>query len=191
MDDGELVSDARGGDVGAFELLVRRYHSMAYRVALLSGAGDDADDVVQEAFVRAFHALGSFRVGGTFRVWLLQIVVNQARNLHRARSRRTHLTARVAGLRETREEALWREGADPESHTLHNERQRMLWAALRGLAEKDRQVLGCRFLLELSEPETAAVLGWPRGSVKSRTSRALSRLRTRLETVVGEVGDYA
>ncbi|WP_285499085.1 sigma-70 family RNA polymerase sigma factor [Actinokineospora sp. NBRC 105648] len=163
--------------MGAFEVLVRRNHSAAHRMALLSGAGSDAEDVVQDAFVRVFDGLAGFRLDAAFRPWLLQTVVNLARDLHRSRARRLRLQDRVALLGEHRGEADHRREADPQRVALLADRDRALWSALWALPEKDRQVLGCRFLLELSERETAEVLGWPLGSVKSRTSRALTRLR--------------
>ncbi|GLZ36404.1 RNA polymerase sigma factor [Actinokineospora sp. NBRC 105648] len=188
-DDGELVARARAGERAAYEALVRAHHSAACRMAWVSGAGADAEDVVQESFVRAFGALGSFRPGAAFRPWLLRIVVNQTRNLHRSRLRLAGVLGRVAALRESWEEIA--SAAEPPAAMLLAERHRVLWAALSGLADKDRQVLGCRYLLDMSEAETAAVLGWPRGSVKSRSTRALARLRERIAPVVGEVRDHA
>ncbi|RLK55031.1 RNA polymerase sigma-70 factor (ECF subfamily) [Actinokineospora cianjurensis] len=174
-DDGGLVVRSVAGELGAFEVLVRRYHGVACRVAALAGAGADCEDVVQEAFVRAFDHLAGFRVGEPFRPWLLRIVVNQARNLHRTRTRRDRVTGRVAVLRESVDEVVG--SGDPHRTAEAAERSRVLWSALLGLPEKDRQVLGCRYLLGLTEAETAQVLGWPRGSVKSRAFRALARLR--------------
>ncbi|MGX7827128.1 RNA polymerase sigma factor [Actinokineospora sp. 24-640] len=189
--DENLVVRARAGDADAFDVLVRRHHSAACRVAVLSGAGGEFEDVVQEAFVRAFDGLGGFRVGAAFRPWLLQIVVNQTRNLHRSRTRRVGLAGRVSVLRESREEVCPSEVGDPQAAMLASERSQVLWSALRGLPEKDRQVLGCRYLLGLSEMETAQVLDWPRGSVKSRASRALARLRGVVRSSLGEVKDHA
>jgi len=141
---------------------------------VLFGAGDDAEDVVQDSFVKAFGTLGRFRDGAPFRPWLLRIVVNQAKNLARGRRRRVALELRV-----TDPERL----VDPEQVALDGLRRDALLAAVRALPEKDQLVVTCRFFLDLGEAETARVLGWPRGSVKSRTSRALGRLRAQ----VGEV----
>ena len=141
---------------------------------MLFGAGDDAEDVVQDSFVKAFGTLGRFRDGAPFRPWLLRIVVNQAKNLARGRRRRVALELRV-----TDPERL----VDPEQVALDGLRRDALLAAVRALPEKDQLVVTCRFFLDLGEAETARVLGWPRGSVKSRTSRALGRLRAQ----VGEV----
>jgi RNA polymerase sigma-70 factor, ECF subfamily len=85
--DSQLVTEARAGDPRAFGQLVRRHAPIARRMAVLWGAGADADDVVQDAFVRAYAGLAGFRVDGHFRPWLLAIIRNETRNLFRSRSR--------------------------------------------------------------------------------------------------------
>jgi RNA polymerase sigma factor (sigma-70 family) len=167
------VAAARAGDLAGFEVLVVRYSPLARRTAVLFGAGSDADDVVQESFVKAFRSLAGFREGGSFRPWLLSIVVNETHNLRRAARRRASLTVRVARLPEG-------EVAAPDVEALAGERRARLLAAIRELPERDRAVVTCRYLLELSEAETAQALGWPAGTVKSRLSRALRRLHGRL-----------
>lgn len=152
-------------------MLVARYSTVAHRTAVLLGAGPDAEDVVQESFVKAFGTLHRFRDGAPFRPWLLAIVVNQTKNLTRGRRRRLALELRVAGPDPL---------ADAEQEALDGLRREELLAAVRSLPAKDQLVLTCRFFLDLGEEDTARVLGWPRGSVKSRTSRALARLRTRV-----------
>ncbi|MBW4718498.1 RNA polymerase sigma factor [Saccharothrix obliqua] len=166
-----MVDRSRAGDVEAFGELVRRHHSDAVRVARLLGAAGDADDVVQDAFVRAYRGFGDFRRGAPFRPWLLRIVANVARNSHRAHGRRVALAGRVAVL------GGGPPPVEPDEVVVADERKRRLLAALRQLDERDRQVLECRYLLELTEDETARVLRWPRGTVKSRGARALGRLR--------------
>jgi RNA polymerase sigma factor (sigma-70 family) len=159
------------GDLDAYASLVARYTAVAHRAAVLSGAGSDAEDVVQEAFVKAFRKLGTFRHGEPFRPWLLRIVVNEASNLRRSLRRRQALALRAAA--EDRADG-------PEADVLGGERRDALLAAVRALPAKYRQVLTCRYFLELSEAETAQVLDWPLGSVKSRTARAIGRLRATL-----------
>lgn len=166
---------ARAGDLDAYEVLVARYTAVAHRTAYLLGAGDAAEDVVQETFVKAYRGLGGFRVGGTFRPWLLRIVVNETRNLRRSGSRRSALEVRAVLADPPGEDS-----GDPESSTLAAEARSALLAAVRALPEKDRLVVTCRYFLDLSEAETAQALGWPRGSVKSRLSRALAKLRPAL-----------
>jgi RNA polymerase sigma factor (sigma-70 family) len=148
---------------------------------VLLGAGDDADDVVQEAFVRAFNALGSFRTQASFRPWLLQIVANETMNLHRARRRGADLQLRLSTHNPPPPA-----DADPETAAVSDDRRSILLDAVRQLPHKDQLVITCRYFLELSEAETAQVLGWPPGSVKSRLSRALGRLRDRLGAPLGE-----
>jgi RNA polymerase sigma factor (sigma-70 family) len=167
----EILARVRGGETAAYGELVVLHASVAKRTAVFLGAGADADDVVQEAFVKAFRALGSFRDGAAFRPWLLRIVANETRNLQRSRGRR----ARREELAVLPEDVL-----DPADHAASAERRAELLAAVRGLPEHYRLVVTCRYLLELDEQETATVLGWPRGTVKSRLHRALGRLRTQL-----------
>ncbi len=164
----------RGGDRDAYAELVTRHAPVAIRTASLLGAGDDAEDVVQEAFVKAYAALDRFRPGAPFRPWLLRIVANETRNAHRA-----------SGRRATRERRAWEQAQplllarpdDPADALLSAERQAALVRGLARLSPEQRQVVTCRYLLELDEAETVAVLGWPRGTVKSRLRRALARLR--------------
>src|SRR5256886_1589368 len=100
LDDAEAVALARTGDLDAYEALVTRYTALAHRTAVLLGAGDDAEDVVQEAFVKAYRRLGLFRGDSPFRPWLLAIVANETRNLHRVRRRRAGLVLRAASREE-------------------------------------------------------------------------------------------
>jgi RNA polymerase sigma-70 factor (ECF subfamily) len=108
---------------------------------------------------------------------LLTIVANEARNRRRSAGRREGLALRAAGEERTSSGA----APSPESALLAGELRGDLLAALDRLREDDRLVLGCRFLLELSEAETAAALGVRRGTVTTRTSRALGRLREVLD----------
>src|SRR5215218_5678543 len=168
----ELVERARTGDPGAYAALVRGHQEIAFRTAyLITGNAADAEDAAQEAFVKAHRALGRFRSGEPLRPWLLAIVANEARNRRRSAGRRAALALRAAG-----EERPTREAApSPEEALLAGERRAALLGALGRLREDDRLVIGCRYLLELSEAETAAALGIRPGTVKSRLSRSLER----------------
>ncbi len=175
MEEAELVERARSGDVGAYEQLVRRYEDLAVRVAhAVGGSAADAQDAAQEAFVKAYAALGRFRAGAPFRPWLLRIVSNEAITRARASGRRAQLALR-AGAAEGRP----RDDAapSPEGVALAQELHEELVAALNGLRPEDRLVIAYRFWFDLSEAEMAEALGCPRGTVKSRLSRALGRLR--------------
>jgi RNA polymerase sigma-70 factor (ECF subfamily) len=172
IDDAEAVARSLGGDLDAYGVLVARYTLRAHRAAFLLGAGEEADDVVQEAFVKAFRHLSRFRAGEPFGPWLLRIVANETRNLTRSRRRRAALALRLSSV-----ESEGTAAGGLVDEVLATERRTRLMAAVNALPERERQVLACRYFLELSEAETAQVLGWPLGSVKSRTWRALNRLR--------------
>ncbi len=169
-----LVERARRGDPGAFEALVLSYQSLAFRTAfVIAGNAADAEEAAQDAFVKAHRALGRFRSGQPFRPWLLTIVANEARNRRRTRGRRAALALRAADPGAP--------GEDPEAAALASERRERLLTAVERLRDDDREVLACRYFLELSEEETAAALGIARGTVKSRTHRALERLQEELQ----------
>ncbi|GAA0363377.1 sigma-70 family RNA polymerase sigma factor [Micromonospora gifhornensis] len=177
LDDREFVTRAQAGDLEAYELLVARHTAPAYRTAVLLGAGTEAEDVIQEAFVKGYRKLSHYRGDSSFRSWLLAIVANETRNLHRSRERRTGLVLRAARVAPGSEAG--EDGA--VGAVLAEERRNALVQALRQLPERDREVIVCRYFLDLSEDETVAMLGWARGTVKSRTSRALAKLRGLLD----------
>jgi RNA polymerase sigma-70 factor (ECF subfamily) len=178
LEETELIERARRGEVDAYEELVRRHTQVAVRTAHLVGGGaDDAEDAVQEAFVKAYAALPRFRAGAPFRPWLLRIVANEARNRRRSAGRRAGLALRVVEDRPSGDAA-----PSPEVAVLAGESRAALLAAVNALRDEDREVIGLRFFLDLSEAETAETLGIPRGTVKSRLSRALRRLREQLPT---------
>ncbi len=153
------------------------YQGIAFRTAyLLSGSAEDAEDAAQTGFVKAWRALPRFRPGSPFRPWLLRIVANEAHNRRRSAGRAYALQLR-AGTSEPSGDA----APSPEGATLGREQREALVVAIQRLDERDRDVLTCRYLLELSEEETAGVLDVRRGTVKSRTARALERLRTEIE----------
>ena len=174
-EDAALVERARAGEPEAFARIVERHQGAAFRVAwVLCGNAADAEEATQDAFVKAHRALGRFRSGAPLRPWLLAIAANEARNRRRAAGRREHLAVRAAGepLVET---------PSTEALALAADRDAGLRAAIARLGGADREVLWLRYFAELSEAETAAALGCRNGTVKSRTSRALARLREELE----------
>jgi RNA polymerase sigma-70 factor (ECF subfamily) len=176
LNDSELIERARHGDVAAFEELVRRHEQPCFRAAyLVCRDADEARDAAQEGFVRAWKALGRFRPGAEPRPWLLQIVVNAARNRRRGAGRRATLAVRYALDRPTDDSA-----PSPEAAALAGERRRELLAAVDQLRDEDRLVITLRWFADLGEREMAAALGIPRGTVKSRLSRAMGRLRQSL-----------
>lgn len=176
LSEAELVERARRGDEEAYETIVRAHQGIAFRTAyLLAGDAGLAEEAAQDAFVRAFRALPRFRAGAQFRPWLLRIVANEARNRRRSAGRRAGAELRAAAAERSGDAA-----PSPETHVLGEERRRLLFSALNGLREEDRLVLALRYVVDLSEADTAAALGVRPGTVKSRLSRALGRLREEL-----------
>src|SRR5436190_18432537 len=176
LEEADLVDRAKRGDVGAYEELVRRHQRLAARTAyVITGQAADAQDAVQEAFVKAYRSLGRFREGAAFRPWLLRIVANEAISRRRAGRRQTTLAVRAAEGR-LQGDAV----PSPEGATLEQERHREVVTAVGMLRPEDRLVIAYGYWFELSEAEMAEALGCPRGTVKSRLSRALARLREHL-----------
>ena len=181
LDDRELVARAKRGDADAYEELVHAYQGIALRTAyLIAGNTADAEEAAQDGFVKAHRALWRFRTGAPFKPWLLRIVANEARNRRRSAGRQAALALRAAGDVASGDAASGDAAPSPEAALLGAERREELVAALNRLGEADRDALACRFFLDLSEAETAAALGIRPGTVKSRLSRALERLRAEL-----------
>ena len=174
--DDELVECAKRGDIDAYEEIVRRHQAIAYRVAYaVCGSREDAEEAAQDAFVKAHRALGRFRAGAPLRPWLLRIVANEARNRRVAGGRSARLIERLAREPGSREAA-----PSLEPGLLAGAARRELLDALRRLPPRQREAIVCAHLLGLSEAEAAVALGCRPGTVKSRLSRGLERLRTEL-----------
>lgn len=177
FDDDTLLARARTGDRVAFGELVRRHQRAALRLAaVISGSTEEANDIVQDAMVNVHRALGSYRGHAPVRSWMLRIVANHAKNHVRSSVRRSRRDDRHARL-----DVGVVDGADDA--VVRQAEYRELAQALTRLRTADREILACRFVTELSEAETADVLALPIGTVKSRTSRALERLRAELGEV--------
>ena len=176
LDDTELVARARRGDAAAFEELVHVYQDIAFRTAyLVTGSAEDAEEAATTGFLKAYRALARFRPGKPFRPWLLAIVANEARNRRRSSTRHERI-----GLRALAEDRPGDAAPSPEATVLAAERQRALLDAVARLPEEQRLAVACRFFLDLDEADTATVLGVRLGTVKSRLSRGLARLRQEL-----------
>ena len=173
LDESELIRRAQRGDTHAYEELVHAYQGIAFRTAyVIARNASDAEDAAQDGFIKAWRALGRFREGAPFRPWLLRIVANEASNRRRSAGRRAGLVLRAATSEPSGDAA-----PSPEAAALAGEQRKLLLDAVGRLGENDRQVIACRYFLELSEAEMAAALGCRPGTVKSRLSRALDRLR--------------
>ncbi|HEY4348523.1 MAG TPA: RNA polymerase sigma factor [Gaiellaceae bacterium] len=176
-DQRELVLRARRGDAHAFAALVQPHEETAFRLAyVIAGNAADAEEAAQEGLIKVWRALGRFRESEPLRPWLLRIVANEARNRKRSTGRRSRLAVRAEVERSSGDAA-----PSPEDIVSSRDENRRLREALDELPEPARVVLSCRYLLELSESETAAALGVRPGTVKSRTARALDQLRERYE----------
>jgi len=161
--------------VEAYGEIVTRYQALAQRTAyVILRDADAAQDAAQEAFVKAFRAFGRFREGAPVRPWLLRIVANEAINRAKAASRHPQVELTVAEA-QTSDPA-----GSPEAQALAGERREILIRALNEMKEDDRVVIAYRYFFDLTEAEMADALGIARGTVKSRLSRALSRLREQL-----------
>lgn len=159
---------------------MRLYQEPAYRLAyLILGDPDEAKDVVQTSFLRAFAALHRFDLARPWRPWFMRITANQARNQRRSAARRQAALQRLLRL----DPGAATPGAmvPSEPAPLSASGAQELWRAIRSLRAGDQDVLYMRFFLELPEAEIAQALGIAKGTVKSRLHRALSRLRREIE----------
>ena len=170
MEEAALVRHAVNGDAAAWESLVEIHQEAVFRLAyLLLGDPDDAKDIAQEAFLRAWRHLRRFDTTRPLRPWLLSIAANLARNRRRSAGR--YLTAL---MRSFREEPVMERIEDRSARDLQ---ARELWKAVQRLNVLDQQIVYLRYFLELPVAETAEILHVPEGTVKSRLSRALEKLR--------------
>jgi RNA polymerase sigma-70 factor (ECF subfamily) len=184
-DEAQAIADAAAGDAASFGTLVERYQQVAFRTAwLVVRDAAAAEDVAQEAFIRAFRSIGSFRAGEAFRPWLLRIVTNQALNHVRGRSRRHGVLGRFAALAP-------RSAPSPHEAVAASGESAAVLRALDELPPGDRVVLYLRHFVELPEREIAAAIGRPAGTVKSRLHRASARLRRIIETRYPELMERA
>jgi len=182
-DDLELVERCRRGEVAAFNALFARHCSWVCNLAFrLTGSREDAEDMTQNAFLRAYRALGSYDGRAAFTTWLYRITVNVCLDEIKRRGRRpTPITSIIP------EESDGPEINDPapdlEAEVEASERRRVLLEAIHSLPAKHRSVLVLFELEGLSYEEMAAALGTNVGTIKSRLNRARLALRDRLEPV--------
>lgn len=173
LHEADLLAKAQGGNLFAFEEIVRRYQRRVYGTAFrIVRRHDVADDVAQEAFVRAYQALATFDLGRPFGPWICRIAANLSINHLRSPE------AREDPLPETHAQTASPGG--PLDTLLHGEAQRVLEEALGGLPSEQRAVFVLRVFEELSYKEIADALGIQMGTVMSRLARARERLREAL-----------
>ncbi len=178
LDEDTLVAGALNGDKNAYAELVRRYQKVAVRVAyLVSGSEADAEDIAQDAFVKAYASMDRFDQGRPWSPWLLRIVRNEALNRRRRSGRQARLALQMATDPVSGDAA-----PSPEAVAVASEQQARLLRAVNSLPSSQRDVIVCRYFLELSEEETRHALGIAPGTVKSRTARALKAIRLESES---------
>ena len=181
--DGGIVLAAKSGDEQAFEILVRRYQPKIFAVAMrYTGVREDAEDVVQETFQKAFVHLHKFEGKSSFCTWLTRIAINEA--LMFLRHGRALREVSIDDPKEQGTSALGLElpdsGPDPEANYLKRERTEILCTAINKLTVKLRSAVELRELTELSIQETARRMGVSAGAVKARVFHGRRRLRTLL-----------
>jgi RNA polymerase sigma-70 factor (ECF subfamily) len=178
-----LLDAARGGDLSAYERLARREQALAFRAAwLITRDAAEAEDAVQDAFLKAYAALGSFRAGAPFRPWLLRIVTHEALNRRRAAGRRANLAERLGALSASAIEPSPEDAVlAHEQRAFVTEQRAFVTEQLDSLSEPERLVLSYRYLLDLSVAEIAVALDCPESTVRTRCSRALAHLRAQLQ----------
>ena len=182
-DEGELVSRAQSGDNEAFAELVGRYQNKIYRLARnITQSNEDAEDVLQETFLKAYSHLDGFQRNSKFYTWIVRIAVNES--LMKLRKRKSDRTVPLDEPLDTGEESVAREIAvwedNPEQRYSREEMQEILDEAVESLKPDFRTVFVLRDIEELSTEETAEALGISIPAVKSRLLRARLALREKL-----------
>jgi len=192
FDEAALVAQAQTGGEEAFTELVTRYEGNIYRLARhITQNPEDAEDVLQETFLKAYEHLGDFQGNSKFYTWLVRIAVNQA--LMKLRKRKTDASVSLDDPYDTGEESLVREIAvwepNPEQTYSQEEIRAILEKAVDSLPPTFRAVFALRDIEELSTEETAAALNLSIPAVKSRLLRARLRLREKLTRYFKRKGD--
>ena len=171
-----VLLQAKKGDSDAWTELMTLHQEAAFRLAyLLIGNLAEAEDVTQEAFIRAYTHLNKMDTKRPFRPWLLRIVRNLAYNQHRGVKRYLAMVTRFFQQVDTNDSNHLTAQLDKKNEAT------ALRQAVQALKPRAREVIYLRYFLELSEQETAETLNIPKGTVKSRTNRALKALRPIIE----------
>lgn len=177
-EDAELIELALGGDRAAFGTLVRRYQDRLFAAMIqVTGSSEEAEDVVQDAFVRAFLKLETFQNNSQFFTWLYRIAFNSA--LSRMRRRRG--TTSLDQARETVGDEPVDHASAPDERMLREERVKMVQLALQKLSDDHRSILVLREMEEHAYEDIAEILQISIGTVRSRLSRARNQLKLVLE----------
>ena len=183
MDEREIIQKVLDGDNDAFGLLVEKYQTKVYNLALrMSGNEDDAFDLSQEAFLRAWRSLGSFHFESSFSTWLFRLTSNICLDFLRAKKRKAAVSLTVTDDEDGEEVQLDVVDPDktPEEAVIAAEDRQLLIRALNELPAVQRQILTMRAIDDLSYTQIAEILQIEEGTVKSRLSRARTALRNKL-----------
>jgi RNA polymerase sigma-70 factor (ECF subfamily) len=194
IDEATLVAQTRQGDTLAFTMLVKRYEGKIFRLAQhITQNREDAEDVLQETFLKAYEHLDQFQGNSKFYTWIVRIAVNQA--LMKLRKRRSDKTVSMDETIDTGEDTMVREIAawdeSPEERYSREELGTILSSAIESLAAPYRAVFILRDMEELSTEETAEALDLSIPAVKSRLLRARLQLRDKLTRYFKRKGDDA
>jgi RNA polymerase sigma-70 factor, ECF subfamily len=192
LDESTLVAQAREGDTGAYAALVRRYQNKIFRLAQhITQNREDAEDVLQETFLKGYEHLDQFQGNSKFYTWIVRIAVNQA--LMKLRRRKNDKSVSLDETIDTGEDTMVREIAawdeDPEERLSREELGDILNTAIDSLEAPYRSVFVLRDIEELSTEETAEALGLSVPAVKSRLLRARLQLREKLTRQFKRKGD--
>lgn len=183
--DSALVERARGGLSDAFRVLVERHSRSVFRLAYRMTLNEfDADDVVQETFLRAYRSLGRFDGRSEFSTWIYRIAVNCSLDIQRSRGKRTELNATSQegdGLAATLKAA----DPGPDRVALSSEVRRIVDETLAGMSALERTAFLLRHVEGMPVPQISAVLGRNDGATKHSIFRAVRRLREALKPVAG------
>ncbi|MBQ2154581.1 MAG: sigma-70 family RNA polymerase sigma factor [Oscillospiraceae bacterium] len=182
MDDRAVIEQVLAGDNDAFGILVERYQTKIYNLALrMCGNEDDAFDLAQESFLRAWRNLGSFQFESAFSTWLFRLCSNICLDFLRAKKRRAAVSLTMTDDEgEENQLEVPDPGKTPEEAVFAAEDRELLTRALNELPADQREILTLRAIDDLSYSEIARILNLQEGTVKSRLSRARTALRKKL-----------
>jgi len=178
-----LVSECIAGNEDAIAIFVRQYEGSIFRLALsIVGDSAEANEITQDTFIAALHALPAYKEQKSFRAWLFTIAVNQSRSHLRKRKALERLKTSLTTLFRVE----FQKQTMPEEAVIQNEKEAALWNSLHQMDERHRIVVVLRYFHELSVTEISEILAIHEGTVHSRLHNAREKLKTALEHLNGE-----
>lgn len=182
-----LIDELREGDMATFAILVEKYKRLVYQVAVqITKNHEDANDVMQDTFLKVYESIHSFRKDAAFETWLYRIVVNHATNLVKRRERRRESPFSSTSEMEIRPDLRWTADLanNPHLNLERKERQRWVTQAVNSLPLKQRTVVILHEFEGLTHPEISSILNCSEGTVRSRLHYARQKLRDLLKPYV-------